>query len=211
MENKDKQSFKCPTILAQYLKYQMIEGVKDFSVRNLGALKFADINIFSPNGFVCEVWRRFTEAGRWNHTHFCFQQKEGHYTFAYSAIPTRIIDDIAPEPDNKVDALSPLRSFLLFSTNKKEDLLDVLNRMEDFNPEIPAYLEKEKPQLDLDFLFRTDYDWKVEANIVKDNIVSHWMSVPMKGPTAEAVKLSFYLKFPNAQVLKVLPATPSVF
>lgn len=208
MENKE--SFPCPTILAHYLKHQMIKGVQDFSVRNITGLKFVDVNIFSPFGLICETWRKFTGSGRWSSTHFCFQQPSGNYSFAYGSVPTSIIDDFAPMPVDKDELLSPLRSLLLFGVNKKEEHLEILNRMDDFVLKVPDSLEKE-PDLFSETLFRSELNWKVEADIVKDNVVSHWMSVPMKGPTEEAVRLSFYRKFPNAQILKIYATTPSAF
>lgn len=141
MNNK----FKCPSLFAHILKVNFETAQIKNSVQNLGTygMKMSNLEVFSPFGLVCETWRELTNKGKWVGNSFQCEIKTNVYIFAQNYIPEVVVSDFCAW-----NFKSPLLSLLRYGNNSVENFKQVLDNMEEFEPDFSG-LETKNWQLSL--------------------------------------------------------------
>lgn len=195
-----EKAYSCPNAMAHFLKYQMLKNIQLSLVQNIEyPFRIPGINIYSPAGMVCELWRQFTGLGSWEANIFKYATARGGSAFANQAIPMKIVDDFAPDSSNTPYAVHPLRNLLLFGKNNPDYYEQVLLSINDFEFVPPPHLLK-KVTLDT-----KDLKWIVKANMIKDGQIAGQVEVPMEAPDEQELKKRFYRQYASAYITKITP------
>jgi hypothetical protein len=128
-------SFKCPSIFAHLFKTAYFKALEDHTVQDLGpinGMRMSNIEVFSPFGFVCDVWGKITGRGNWNATSFKYQTSHKSWVFCANYIPENIINEYCPNRESDC----PFRLLLSYGVNNVSVFSDNLKKMEDFSFDI---------------------------------------------------------------------------
>jgi hypothetical protein len=195
-----EENYSCPTAMAHFLKYQMLKNIGLSMVQTIDhPFRIPGINIYSPAGMVCELWRQFTGNGSWEGNMFKYSSFRGATSFANQSIPMKIVDDFAPDKSNTAFAVHPLRSLLLFGKNSPDHFEKILLSLDDFEFVPPEHLIK-KVVTDTKL-----HKWIVKANFLKDGQIYGQIEVPMEANSEQEMKIKFYKQYASAYITQITP------